>query len=151
MNDTTTAEATGGAARALRRRPVKLAIDIVLLAGFIVEFVTREGPDYDLHSWVGIVLVPVIAIHLVGNAGWIARVWRRGRADREFGLAVLNTVFGILVAVCIVTGFPIWLEWSDAAAWAGVHTVTGLVAILVMLVHLGMNRRRIVGLLRRTS
>ena len=61
----------------LRRRSFKIAIDTALLVGFITEFVTREGPDYGLHSWVGIVLVPVISAHLVSNAGWIKRVVAR--------------------------------------------------------------------------
>lgn len=127
----------------LRRRWVKIVIDTTLLVGFVTEFVTREGPDYELHSWVGIVLVPVIAVHLVSNAGWIRRVAARGRSDREFPLAVLNTVLGLLAAVCIATGFPIWLNWSEAESWAATHTITGLLCILVMFVHLWRNRSRI--------
>ncbi len=61
----------------LRRRWSKIAVDTALLAGFLTEFITREGPDYGLHSWVGIVLVPIIAVHLLGNAGWIRRFHKR--------------------------------------------------------------------------
>ena len=131
-----------------RRRSTKILLDTVLLVGFLAEFLTREGPDYLIHSWVGIVLIPVIAVHLSGNAGWISRVWRRGRDDREFGLGVLNSAFGTLTVVCIATGFPIWLEWSDAAVWTTVHTATGLGSIVVMSAHLWWNRRRIVRLVR---
>ncbi len=43
----------------LRRRWFKIAMtDTALLVGFVTEFLTREGPDYGFHSWVGIVLVP---------------------------------------------------------------------------------------------
>lgn len=127
----------------LRRRSSKIAVDTVLLIGFLTEFITREGPDYALHSWVGITLVPIIAVHLLGNAAWIRRVVARGREDREFTLGVLNAALGLLAAVCIVTGFPVWLEWSDAEFWAVTHTITGFLTIVVMFIHLWRNRSRI--------
>ncbi len=132
----------------LRRRPIKIVIDVALLVGFLTEFITREGPDYGLHSWVGIVLVPIVAIHLLGNLGWIRRVLARGREDREFSLGVLNAFLGAMATICIITGFPIWLEWSDAGGWATVHTVTGFLSILLMFVHLWRNRSRIGRLIR---
>ena len=127
----------------LRRRWSKIAVDTALLAGFLTEFITREGPDYGLHSLVGIVLVPIIAVHLLSNAAWIRRVAARGRNDREFALAVLNAVLGLLASVCIATGFPIWLEWSDAEFWAVTHTITGFLSIILMFVHMWRNRSRI--------
>jgi hypothetical protein len=127
----------------LRSRWSKIAVDTALLVGFLTEFITREGPDYGLHSWVGIVLVPIIAMHLLGNVSWIRRVIARGRSDREFALGVLNAVLGLLAALCIVTGFPIWLEWSDAELWSITHTITGFLSIVVMFVHLWRNRSRI--------
>ena len=138
----------GTIARWTHAKWFKIPIDTALLVGFLVEFFTREGPDYGLHSWVGIVLVPVIVLHLTGNAGWIKRVWARKRQDREFGLGVLNAILGFLASVCIVTGFPIWLEWSDAGALTGVHTISGMASLLTMFVHLWKNRGRIGRLVR---
>ena len=131
-----------------RRRWPKVVIDSALLVGFLAEFITREGPDYTVHSWIGIVLVPIIVVHLAGNTAWIKRVWARKRRDREFGLGVLNASLGALAGVCIVTGFPIWLEWSEAGAWSAIHTITGFLSIIVMFVHLWRNRTRIGRLLR---
>ncbi len=98
----------------------------ILLVAFIAEFLTREGPDYAIHSWVGISLIAIIAVHLTGNGAWIRAVWKRGRQHREFGLGVLNASFAALVGICLVTGFPLWLGWSSAAGWTGTHTVTGI-------------------------
>lgn len=140
-----------GGGRLLSRKAVKIPIDVLLLVGFLAEFITREGPDYLIHSWVGIVLVPVIILHLASNRAWIRRVRDRGREDREFSLAVLNSVLGVLAVTCIVTGFPIWLEWSDAGAWAGIHTATGLLSIVLMFAHLYRNRGRIRRWLPSTS
>ena len=131
-----------------RGRVARVLLPSILLVAFVAEFVTREGPDYTLHSWVGIALIPIITVHMAGNAGWIRGVWRRGRQHREFGLGVLNASFGVLVAVCIGTGFPLWLGWSDATGWSATHTVTGFASILVMFVHLWRNRARVVRLLR---
>ena len=131
-----------------RKRAVKIVLDTTLLVAFLAEFVTREGPDYAVHSWIGIVLIPIIAIHLTGNAAWIARVWKRKRDDREFNLGVLNAALGVLAGVCIVTGFPLWLDWSDASILGGLHTVTGMASIIVMFIHLWKNRARITRLIR---
>ncbi|NND04486.1 MAG: hypothetical protein HKN91_17055 [Acidimicrobiia bacterium] len=131
-----------------RKRSVKIILDTTLLAAFVTEFVTREGPDYTFHSWVGIALIPIITIHLSGNVAWIKRVWNHKRDDREFGLGVLNATLGALAGVCIATGFPIWLEWSDAAGWTAIHTITGMASIIVMFIHLWSNRARVARLLR---
>lgn len=127
----------------LNRRWRKIAIDVALLVGFLAEFVTREGPDYALHSWIGIVLVPVITVHLISNLSWVRSVVARGSAHPEFSLGVLNAVLGTLVAVCTVTGFPIWLDWSSWSGWSTVHTITGFLSIVLMFVHLYRNRSRI--------
>lgn len=131
-----------------RKRAARVMLPAILLVAFIAEFFTREGPDYTLHSWVGIALILIIAVHLTGNAAWIRGVWKRRRQHREFGLGVLNATFGALVGTCIITGFPLWLGWSAAAGLAGTHMVTGIASILVMFVHLWRNRVRIFRLLR---
>jgi len=146
---TTTSDATAPITRLARTKWVKIVVDVGLLVGFLAEFITREGPDYAIHSWIGIVLVPIIAIHLLGSLGWIKRVWARKRDDRDFSLGVLNAILGFLAGVCIATGFPIWLEWSDAEAWEVVHTITGFLSIIIMFVHLWMNRSRITQLVKR--
>lgn len=148
MTETTAASASAldAAERRLRRRPAKLAIDAALLAGFIAEFVTREGSPGP-HSWIGVVLIPIVAVHLLSNLGWIRRVISRGRADREFSLAVLNAAFGFVTAICIITGFPIWLDWSDAGIWEGTHTVTGFISWILMFAHGWRNRGRLKNLL----
>ena len=137
--------------RLLRKRLVRIVLDVGLFVGFIVEFLTREpdfDPDYILHSWVGIVLIPVIGVHLASNWAWVQRVIRNGSGDKEFGLGVLNSALGTLAAVCIVSGFPLWFEWSTAGWLSGLHTITGMLAIVLMFVHLWMNRGRIGGLIR---
>ena len=129
----------------IRSRAVTIATVLLLLAGFVAEFLTREGPDYALHSWIGIALIGVIAVHIAGQMGWIKRVVKRGRSDPQFSLAVLNASLAGMVTICIITGFP---AWAGIEAWNTPHFATGMLSILLAIVHLIVNRRRFVGLLR---
>ncbi len=133
----------------LRRRAVRVALDVGLLVGFVGEFVTREGPDYDLHSWIGVVLIPVIGVHLASNWRWVTSAYRRRRAYPEWQLARFNAVFSAVTAVCILSGFPIWLGWSESGAWSTLHNITGFVSVVLALSHLWRNRKRLVGLMKR--
>lgn len=148
MTETSTLTMRAKTVRWARRRWPKILIDSALLVAFLAEFVTREGPNYDVHSWIGIILIPIIGLHLTGSIGWIKRVWSRKRQDPDFGLGVLNSALGALAAICILSGFPLWLEWSTAGAIVGVHTVTGFASILVMFVHLWRNRSHLTRLIR---
>ncbi len=134
--------------RLLRQRAVRIALDVGLLAGFIAEFLTREGPDYGPHSWIGVALIPVICIHLASNWRWVISTYRRRRAHPEWQLARFNAVFSAITMVCILSGFPIWLEWSDSGAWTVSHNITGLLSIVLALSHLWRNRHRLMILVR---
>ncbi len=135
----------------LRRRAPRIILDVALLVGFVAEFVTREGPDYDLHSWIGIVLIPMISVHLAANWRWVISTFRRRGSHPEWPLARFNTVFSVTTAICIVSGFPLWLEWTDSSALSVAHNLTGLLAIVLALSHLWRNRRRLSVLLGRTA
>lgn len=58
----------GALPRWARKRAARVVLPSILLVAFIAEFLTREGPNYTVHSWMGIALLPVIAVHLTGNA-----------------------------------------------------------------------------------
>ena len=132
-----------------QRRVARIVLDVGLLVGFVVEFLSREGPDYDLHSWVGVALIPIIGVHLATNWSWVRATVKRRAAHPEWSLARFNALFSVVTAVCILTGFPIWLEWSDAGAWSTVHTLTGFASLIMMVSHLWRNRSRIRSMLGR--
>ncbi len=132
----------------LQSRAVRVVLDVGLLVGFLAEFVTREGPDYALHSWIGIALIPMVAVHLVANWRWITSAARRRTAHPEWPLARFNAVFAAAATVCTVSGFPLWFEWIEGGVLAGVHTLTGFLTIVLALSHLWRNRRRLSILLR---
>lgn len=133
----------------LQRRAVRIGIDVSLLVGFVAEFATREGPDYGLHSWIGVALVPLIGVHLVSSWRWVTSAWLRRKSHPEWPLARFNAFFSAVTTVCIVSGFPIWLDWSQNGAWSGVHNLTGFLSIVLAMSHLWRNRNRLSALLRR--
>ncbi len=56
--------------------------------------------------------------------------------------------------MCIVSGFPLWLEWVDNAAneesiYESIHAISGFLGVGLTIAHLIMNRHRIVQLARR--
>lgn len=129
----------------IRRRAVKIAIDTALLVAFVLVFVSRErsfDADYVLHGTVGLVLVPILALHLGSNWGWVRRLASRRRRDRDARLAMLNLVFGAATAVCVLSGIPLWGGWVEADALVATHSATGMTSILLVLVHLVWNQRR---------
>lgn len=132
-----------------RHRTTRIVLDAGLLIGFIAEFITREGPDYSVHSWIGIALVPAIVVHLTGNWRWVTSTYRRRRAHPEWPLARFNAVFSTITAICILSGFPVWLTWSSSSIWSGLHNTTGFISILLATSHLWRNRQRLTGLVRR--
>lgn len=134
--------------RVLRQRATRVALDVGLLVGFIAEFVTREGPDYSLHSWIGVALAPVICAHLASNWRWIMSAYRSRSAHPEWRLARFNAGFLAATTACILSGFPIWLRWSDGGAWSALHNITGFASIVLALSHLWRNRYRLVALRR---
>jgi len=132
----------------LRHRATRIVLDTGLLVGFIAEFLTREGPDYDLHSWIGIVLIPIVGVHLAGNWRWITSTIKRTTAHPEWKLARFNAVFAVVTLVCIVSGFPLWLEWTEGGTVSGLHNITGFVSVVMSLSHLWRNRSRVMALAR---
>lgn len=135
----------------VRRRATRIVLDAGLLVGFIAEFVTREGPDFSLHSWIGVALVPVICLHLASNWRWVVSAARRRSAHPEWQLARFNAAFFAVTTVCILSGFPIWLEWSESGVWSALHNVTGFVSIVLAVSHLWRNRQRLGALVRRQA
>ncbi len=60
----------------------------------------------------------------------------------------IPAVFLAVTMCCILSGFPLWLEWFESSAWPAVHNITGLPSIVFALSHVWRNRQRLVGLVR---
>lgn len=140
-----------GIVNLVRHRVVRIVLDTGLLLGFVAEFATREGPDYDLHSWIGIVLIPMVSVHLAANWHWVTSAARRRMSHPEWPLARFNAAFSAITTICIASGFPLWFGWTDNSGLVGAHTLTGFASVLLAFSHLWRNRRRLLALVRRRA
>lgn len=129
-------------ARSPRTRGV---LDLLLLGPFTALFITREGPDYAVHSIVGLVLLIPVLVHLSSKQGWIARAWSRAGWPRKRPNSRLNAALALATTTAIITGIPAWM---GASLWNAPHAVSGLASIALALTHLVRNRRKLLALLR---
>lgn len=129
-------------ARSPRTRGV---LDLLLLGPFTALFITREGPDYTVHSVVGLLLLIPVFVHLSSKQGWIARAWSRTGWPRKRPNSRLNAALALATTTAIITGIPAWM---GASLWTAPHAVSGLVSLALALTHLVRNRRKLVALLR---
>lgn len=126
----------------------RVVIDLVVAIFFIVLFLTREGPDYTLHSVLGLVAIVPILVHLWPNRRWIKSAWSRQGWGRKVRLSRLNSVLAASTTVCTVTGV---FAWAGVGAADVPHAVTGFLAIGVAIVHGFRNRDRFMALTRRVA
>lgn len=145
------------AAKAARRRGTRIAVDIAMVVILAITPLTSErsfDPDFLLHSWAGLALVPLAAVHLAGNTAWLNRLRHQRLHARERTFSLVNVAIVGSLSVCIVSGFPLWLEWVDNAAneesiYESIHAISGFLGVGLTIAHLIMNRHRIVQLARR--
>lgn len=129
-------------------RRTRVAIDIGVAAFFVALFVTREGPNYTVHSVIGLIAVAPILVHLWPNRRWIASAWSRDGWRRKIRLSRLNAVLALSATVCTVTGV---FAWAGVGAADTPHALTGFVSLGAAIVHGVRNRDRFKALLRRPS
>ena len=127
-------------------RSLRIAIDVGVFGFFAVLFLTREGPDYTLHSVVGLVAVAPIAAHLWPNRRWITSAWSREGWGRKVPLSRLNAVLAVSTVVCTVTGVVAWVgvEAADAP-----HAFSGFVSVGAAIVNGVRNSQRFMALTGR--
>lgn len=113
-------------------------LDIVVFLFFAALFLTREGPDYTVHSVLGLVALAAIAAHLWPNRRWIKSAWSPAGWRRKVKLSRLNMVLAVSTAVCTLTGVASWVGVSAAD---GPHAITGFISLGAAIVHGIRNRR----------
>ncbi len=100
--------------------------DLPLLGPFTAVFITREGPDYGVHSIVGLVLLIPVLVHLSSKLGWIARACSRAGWPRKRPNSRLNAALALATATVIIIGIP---AWTGASLSNAPHAISGLASI----------------------
>ena len=96
----------------------------------------------DVHIWSGMLLLTGAAVHLGTNWDWVKSVFSCPGPDLKQRLRRLRcTDLWLFISggVCTVAGLA-WLVPGKmpeiVSLWAGLHRITGIIMILVLVVHL---------------
>ena len=153
----------GDAARSrvsLRTR-VDLFLDAALLLAFGVAF-TFSFTGLTIHEWFGLAFGLALLIHLTLHWDWVVRTTRRMLATtgRRRLMWVINFVLMLDLTLCIASGILI----SEVAIpslgihlagvggyWTTLHSRTADAAIVLVAVHVGLDWRWIVTVVRRMT
>ncbi len=143
------------------RTRVDLVLDTALLLAFGVAF-TFSFTGLTIHEWFGLAFGLALLIHLTLHWDWVVRTTRRMLATtgRRRLMWVINCILMLDLTLCIASGILI----SEVAIpslgihlagvggyWTTLHSRTADAAIVLIAVHIGLDWRWIVTVVRRTG
>ena len=117
-----------------------------LLLTAVLGFASHEW-GANPHSLVAIAVIGIVAWHVAFQRRWVASAVRRRLAHPERVLVVYNTVLATVFAIVNLSGIPVWF-WHVGGLVAGVHRVTGIAFVPLVIGHLVLNRHRLAARLR---
>ena len=138
-----------------------LILDTVLLMAFGVVF-TFSFTGLTIHEWFGLAFGLVLLIHLTLHWDWVVRTTRSmlSTTGRRRLMWVINLILMLDMTLCVASGILI----SEVAIpslgihlagvggyWTTLHTRTADAAIVLIAVHIGLDWRWIVNVVRRTT
>lgn len=132
-----------------RRRSTTVLATVGLLASAVFAFASHEL-GATLHSITGLAVIAVVAWHVLAERRWVKSAVRKRLSHPEPTLVVYNTVLATTFIIANLSGVPVWV-WNVGGVVAQVHTVTGILFVLLVFGHLALNGRRLASRLRRRS
>lgn len=142
----TTRQPIAQEATARRRRSRTLAIYGGLLVAAVVAFTSHEW-GATAHSWLAIAVIGVVTWHVLSQRRWITSAAHRRVAHPEPHLVVLNTALALDFVVVNLSGFPVWF-WGVGGLLTQIHAVTAIAFLVLVPMHLVLNRHRLLRRLR---
>jgi cytochrome b len=138
---------------------VVLGVDAALLAAFLLLLAPRLT-TLPPHEWLGLAVGVPLLVHLLLSWSWISASTRRLRATRSNRARVnygINATLFVLTVVMIASGAIIsqsalpslGIATANDRWWRAVHDKSVNALLLALGLHVAMNWRGIVGLLRR--
>ena len=137
----------------------KFRWDVVLFFAFVLAAM-RHWTDLPLHEVLGAMVVPVLAVHLGLNWGWIVEVLRRPAAtlrgevrfNRAWDIAQSVVAFvaigsGLVVSRHLLPAFGVTL--ARPRFLEGVHSLSAWVLMVMLGIHLGVHATWIWSKLRK--
>ena len=150
-----------GRSRVSLRTKVDLFLDTALLLAFGVAF-TFSFTGLTIHEWFGLAFGIALLIHLTLHWDWVVRATRGmlSTTGRRRLMWVVNCILMLDLTLCIASGILI----SEVAIpslgihlagvggyWTTLHSRTADAAIVLIAVHIGLDWRWIVTVVRRIT
>ena len=140
---------------------VVLGVDVALFVAFLLLLAPRLT-TLAPHEWLGLAIGVPVLIHLLLSWSWISTSTRRLRATQFSRAHVnygINAALFVLTIVMITSGAIIsqsalpslGMATANDRWWRAVHDKSVNVLLLALGLHIAMNWRGIVGLLRRVA
>lgn len=135
-----------------------LMLDTLLLVLAVVLQALRFT-GLALHEWLGLIIAPLLLIHLAVQWQWIVATWRRARAQgqrrAQFNL-LLNGLLFVFMVVAIFSGVlasevltpHIGLAAGRKPIWSDLHSFTTNTLVALVGLHVALNWRWIASALR---
>ena len=131
-------------AQSSKRRPARLSVSTATIALFFLSFISSEWGDL-IHLILSLVFTAVLLFHLKNSWKIYARSFKKLLGAPTLQGALDSGQFALLVFV-IGSGMVLWLgDLLDES-----HEVTGGAVTVLGAVHIWMNRRSLLRLLRRS-
>jgi Domain of unknown function (DUF4405) len=142
-----------------RRTRADFALDVVLFGAFGVAY-TFDFTGASLHEWFGLAFGLALLVHLSMHWDWVARTTRRilSTTGHRRLMWIVNLLLLVDLTFCVASGIVIsafalpalgFRTAQGSAYWTELHTRTADAAIVLIALHIGLDWRWIVNVLRR--
>jgi len=145
----------------VRRDGFKFRWDIVLFFSFVFAAM-RRSTGLEWHEWLGVVVVPVLLVHLWLNWSWIVDLVGRplrslpgeARFNRwwnvvQFVVAAVVLGSGLLISEHVLP--TLGLAAYHSKFWANIHAASATILVIMIGVHLGLHAHWIWTRIKRSS
>lgn len=164
MSAPTAAQSRDHTPRAVRRARGELILDACLIVAFTLVY-SIGFTGQSIHEWLGIAIGGVLFAHLALHWEWVARVTRnlvsrRGRAKIPW---LINLLLLTAMTLCVMSGIYISVialpavgvpSLGDPRAfgfWRRLHSLTANATLILVPIHVGMDWRWILGVVRNLT
>ncbi len=145
----------------VRRDGFKFRWDIVLFFSFVFAAM-RRSTGLEWHEWLGVVLIPVLLVHLWLNWNWIVDFIRRplrglpgeARFNRwwnvvQFVVVVVVLGSGLLISRVVLPALG--MAGLRSNFWGNIHAGSTTVMVIMIGVHLGLHAHWVWSRIKRSS
>ena len=143
----------------MREAARDLAVDAAVLAAYAAA-ANPALTGVGVHEWLGLGALLLLVVHAALHGGWVAetvRALRSGPAPSRIGNLAVDALAFVALAACVVSGLLVSGDVLRAFGWYAegyyfwdpLHAVSAKVLLALVVVHVALHAKWIVGILGR--